>query len=196
MDVRYKLKTAAVLYPAAMEDLKRNLHIDTSEVDEDRDALLQDLLFEAIAASQNATGRQYCRATYTLYLDAYPDNDELEITLGPVAAISSVKYYAPGASSLTTVTSTKYQLDNTELTARLRFLEVFSPETTKMNVIEIEFTNGWTTAVEVPKDLKQAVILRASESYLNPGSENENFGMGRKIKTAELKERNYRVQRY
>lgn len=196
MEPRYKLKTAPILFPAALADVKRNLRIPTTDTDTDRDALLQDLIYDAITASQNATGRQYCRATYTMYLDEYPQGDELEITLGPVAAISSVKYYAPRASQLTTVDSAKYQLDNSELTARLKFLESFTPDPDRLNSIEIEFTNGWTTAAEVPTDLKQAIILRACDSYLHPEDDNLNFASGLKTKAHQVKEINYKVQRY
>jgi uncharacterized phiE125 gp8 family phage protein len=200
MDLRYKLKTAPTTYPASLADLKRNLRIPTADVDTDRDTLLQDLLYEAVIASQNATGRQYCPATYILYLDEYPENDEVEITLGPVSEIVSVKYYAQGSASLTTVAAADYQLDNSELTARLRFLESFTPDTDKMNVIEIEFETGWAAignqADALPTDLKQAVILRASEAYLRPENAIQNFGFSVATKSAQVKERNYKVQRY
>jgi uncharacterized phiE125 gp8 family phage protein len=192
MEPKCKLKTAPVIFPAALADLKRNLHIDITDVETDRDTLLQDLLDAAITASQNNTGRQYCRATYTGYLDDYPEDDEVLIKLGPVAAISSVKYYAPGASELTTLNSSKYQLDNIDLTARLKFLESFSVDQDRLNAIEVEFTNGWATAAEVPKDLKQAIILRATEGYLNP----ENAAAPKYLTAAENKERDYKVQRY
>jgi uncharacterized phiE125 gp8 family phage protein len=192
MEPRYKLITAPVLYPAGLADLKRNLHIPIEDIDEDRDRLLQDLLFEAITASQTATGRQYCPATYTLYLDEYPLNDEFEISKGPVSAILSVKYYAQGASSLTTLDPAKYQLDNSEISARVRFLEPFIVDSLRMNVIEVQFTAGWDTAAAVPKDLKQAIILRATEAYTNP----ENKDATKWISAAEAKERNHKVQRY
>jgi uncharacterized phiE125 gp8 family phage protein len=192
MDTRYKLKTAATLYPASLADLKRNLHIPVTDVETDRDQLLQDLVYEAIIKSQKSTGRQYCPATYILYLDAYPDDDELEITLGPVASITSVKYYEAGAVALTTVSSSKYQLDNSELTARLRFFESFTPDPDRMNPVEIEFINGWVAETGVPLDLKQAIILRATEAYLNP----ENQAASKWLTAAESKERNYKVTRY
>jgi uncharacterized phiE125 gp8 family phage protein len=201
MEMRYKLKTAPTLYPASLADLKRNLRIPTTDTDTDRDALLQDLLYEAIIASQNATGRQYCPATYTLYLDAYPLNDEIEISLGPVDSITSVKYYAPGDTELTELDEDNYQLDNSELTARLRFLESFEVDQERMNVIEIEFINGFAAPIgnqapAVPVDLKQAIILRATEAYLRPENAIQNFGFSVATKAAEQKERNYRVQRY
>jgi len=192
MTLRYKLKTAPVFAVITIAELKRNLHIEHN----DQDELLQELVNRAIASSQVATGRQYARATYTAYLDAYPAGGELEIDLGPVDAITSVKYLAPGASSLTTVDPLKYQLDNVELTARLRFLESFTPDSERMNVIEIEFTTGWVSAAAVPRDLCEALILRASEAYLHPENAEQNFGMGLAIKTAQIKERNYSVPRY
>lgn len=224
--MRYKVKTAPTQYPATLADVKRNLRIDTTDTDTDRDQLLNDLISDATAASQNATGRQYCRATYTLYLDAYPVSNEIAITMGPVAAINSVKYLKQGETVLTTVDPSKYQLDNVELTARLRFLESFSVDADKMNVIEIEVVNGWdnvaddsattasptttsdgtTTAAPttteapsigtIPVDLKQAVILRACEGYLNPDNDDQHQGSSLKLRSAELKERNYKVPRY
>jgi uncharacterized phiE125 gp8 family phage protein len=200
MGIRYTLKTAATSYPASLADLKRNLRIATDDVDTDRDALLQDLLVDAVSASQNSTGRQYCPATFILYLDEYPAGDEIEITRGPVQSITSVKYYAQGATELTTVDEDDYQLDCSELTARLRFLNSFSVDTERMNVIEIEFVAGFSAmgnqANSVPTDLKQAVILRAHDAYVNPGNEDLNFGFGLKTQKAMIKERNYKVVRY
>ena len=191
MDKRYKLKTAPVFAPVSVAELKRNLRIEHT----DQDEFLQELVTRAIAGSQIATGRQYARATYTLYFDEFPGYD-VEIELGPVDAITSVKYLAPGSTSLTTLDPAKYQLDNVDMTARLRFLESFTPDSERMNVVEIEFTTGWASAGMVPKDLCEAIILRASEAYMHPENKTLNFGMGLAIRAAEIKERNYKVPRY
>lgn len=200
MEKRYKIKTEPTEYPVSLDDVKRNLHIPVADIDADRDDLLQDLIYDAVEASQNNTGRQYCPATYTLYLDEYPDDDLVEIEKGPVISIESVKYYAEGATEMTVVDPADYQLDNAELTARLLFLETFTPDTDRLAPIEIEFTCGYAPvgnqAAPVPYPLKQAVILRACGAYRNPENDAENFGMGRKIRAAEIKERDYKVQRY
>lgn len=192
MALRTKVKTAPTFTPVTLTELKRNLRIEHS----DQDELLQDLIDRAVAASQSATGRQYASAVITAYLDEYPVTNIVEIERGPVAEIISVKYLAPGASVLTTLDAAKYQLDNVDLTARLRFLESFSCDTDRMNVIEIEFTAGWEAPGDIPADLREAVILRAHESYLSPGNEEQNFGVSIKTRTAAIKERNYKVQRY
>jgi uncharacterized phiE125 gp8 family phage protein len=191
MALRYKLKTAPLFNPVTIAELKRNLRIPTTDTDTDRDALLTDLLLSATQRAQSVTGRQFARATYTLYLDSYPASGGVDIDLGPVAAISSVKYYAQGASTLTTITSTLYQLDNSELTARLLFLDSFEPEDEKLNPIEIEYTAGWSTAAEIPADVKDAIILIATDRFINPGNESTKT-----ITAAEKLLGNYKVQRY
>lgn len=188
MEPRYKLKTAAVFEPVDIAALKRNLHI----LDTNQDTYLQEILSAVIEKVQNNIGRCIARATYTGYLDDFPDDDEdVIITLGPVAAISSIKYY-DSDNALQTMDSGDYQLDNIDLDARLRFSETYNVYEDKMNAVEIEFTTGWTDAASVPKDLKDAIVWIASKRYLNP----ENSGKEIDLSPAENVLRNYRVQRF
>lgn len=191
--IKYKLKTAPTIYPVSLAQLKDNLHIEQS--DTDQDTYLQDLIYRAIEWAESFTGRQFCRATWIAYLQAWPDEDLL-IDKGPVAAISTVKYYAAGANTTTTMSSSLYQLDNSELDAVLRINDNPNINDDRLNPIEIEFTNGWATAGEVPKNIVDAIILAASERYLNPENQTLNFGMGSKFTAAERLLRNYRIQRY
>ncbi len=190
MEPRYKLKTAAAFDPVDINALKRNLHI--VESDTTQDTYLQEILSAVIERVQNNIGRQIARATYTGYLDEFPDDGEdLDITLGPVAAIASVKYY-DSDNVLQTMAAADYQLDNIDYSARVRFTETYTLYEDKMNAIEIEFTTGWATANDVPKDLKDAIVWLATKRYLNP----ENAGKEIDLSPAESVLRNYRVQRY
>lgn len=192
---RYKIKTAPIFAPVSLNQFKRNLRIGTQdEADVTQDEYLQEILTRIIDQVQTDIGRQLARATWTLYLDDFPDED-LKITLGPVAAISSVKYYN-SSNVLTTMDAADYVLDNIELTARLRFLNTYGVYTDRFNSVEIEFTNGWTSADDIPKDIVDAIVLMATDRYLNPENENINFGMSLKTKAAERLLRKYRVQRY
>lgn len=192
MEIRYKIKTAPLFEAVSVEELKRQLRIEHT----DQDELLAEIIDRAVAASEANTGRVYCRSTIIAYLDEYPEEGEIEIEKGPVDAIASVKYLAPGAVVYTTVLPAKYQLDNAGLTARLRFLESFTADSDKMNTVEIEYTSGWASAGEIPKDLASAVILRASESYLNPENQAVNSGMSLKTTASDVMERNFKVQRF
>lgn len=189
---RYKLKTAPTFDPISLDQLKRNLHIDLDN--HDQDEYLQEIINSVIENVQSNIGRQIARATYTAYLDDFPAED-LKITLGPVAAISSVKYYN-SSNVLTTMNSSKYLLDNVDYTGRLRFIETYTVYGDRLNGVEIEFTNGWADTASVPKDLRDALILLASDRYLNPENAMLNFGASIKQSAAEGLLRNYRVQRY
>jgi uncharacterized phiE125 gp8 family phage protein len=192
---RYKLKTAPIFAPVELAQFKRNLRIGTQDEDDDsQDLYLQEILDNIIDEVQTDIGRQLARATYTMYLDDFPTED-LPITLGPVGAISTVKYYN-SANTLTTMSSADYLLDNVNLTARMRFLNTYSVYSDRLNGVEIEFTNGWATAAEIPKDLKDAIVLLATDRYLNPENHMLNFGMTMRQTAAEHKLRKYRVQRF
>jgi len=192
---RYKLKTAPIFAPVELAQFKRNLRIGTQDEDDDsQDLYLQEILDNIIDEVQTDIGRQLARATYTMYLDDFPDTD-LQITLGPVAAISTVKYYN-SVNTPTTMSSADYLLDNVNLTARMRFLETYNVYSERLNGVEIEFTNGWATAAEIPKDLKDAIVLLATDRYLNPENQMLNYGMSVRQTAAERKLRKYRVQRF
>lgn len=198
---RYKLKTAPIFDPLSLDELKRNLRIGTQDEDDNsQDEYLDEILDAVVADVQTILGRQLARATYTAYLDNFPEEDlnghyDLEITLGPVAAISSVKYYN-SSNVLTTMSASDYQLDNVELTARLRFLNTYDLYPDKMNAIEIEFTTGWENAGSIPKEIKDAIILLATERYLNPENASLNFGMSLRVTAAERKLRSYKIMRF
>jgi uncharacterized phiE125 gp8 family phage protein len=192
---RYKLKTAPVFAPLELAQFKRNLRIGTQDEDDDsQDLYLQEILDNIIDEVQTDIGRQLAKATYTMYLDDFPSED-LQITLGPVGVISSVKYYN-SSNTLTTMSSAEYLLDNVLMTARMRFLNTYSVYSERLNGVEIEFTNGWATAAEIPKDLKDAIVLLATDRYLNPENQMLNFGMSVRQTAAERKLRKFRVQRF
>jgi len=187
---RYKIKTAPIFEPVLLAEFKRNLHIGNQDAgDNAQDVYLQEILTAVIEGVQVDLGRQLARATYTMYLDEFPE-DDFPITRGLVDAITSVKYYNT-AGVLTTMAPADYQLDNIELTGRLRFLESYDLQADKMNAIEVEFTNGWVDAASIPKKLKDAVILLATDRYLNP----EN-PIRIKDSAADNMLRGYRVQRF
>lgn len=192
---RYKIKTAATFAPVSLAEFKRNLHIGTQdEPDVTNDLYLQEILDSITEQVQTDIGRRIARETWTLYLDDFPSVD-LAITLGPVAAISTVKYYNT-ANVLTTMAATDYLLDNLEMTARLRFLSTYNVYADRLNQVEIEFTNGYATAEDVPGDLKDAIILMASERYLNPENMNLNYGSGVRTAAADRLLKKYRVARF
>jgi uncharacterized phiE125 gp8 family phage protein len=185
--MRYKLKTAASFEPVTLEEAKRHLRV----LHNNQDELISSLVKSAVKYTERYTGRILANSVYTGYLDRLPDDDHTLITLGPVQEIVSIKYYAPGASELSTYAEAKYDLDNSELTARLWFRETFTYDDEKYNPIEIEFKNGWATKAEIPDDIITAIVMRVNRTYLNPDNPVEN-----KLTAADQLLRGYKVKRY
>jgi uncharacterized phiE125 gp8 family phage protein len=192
---RYKLKSAPNFSVVELDRFRRNLHMGTQdEPDTSQDEYLQEILDAVIDEVQEDIGRQLARATYTLYLDAFPAED-LRITRGPVAAINSVKYY-DSANAQQTVAVADYQLDNILLDGRLKFFNTYGVYSNRLNAVEIEFTCGWASVADIPKGIIEAIVLLATERYLNPENAMLNFGMSLRQTAAQNKLRKYRVQRF
>jgi uncharacterized phiE125 gp8 family phage protein len=122
-------------------------------------------------------------------------NCEVPITLGPVNEVVGVQYY--NSSDVKTLMSTDdWLLDNIELTARLRFLNTYNVYSERLNAVEIEFTNGYASAAVIPKNIRDAIVMLASDRYLNPENPSVNFGFSLKQTAAERLLRKFRVQRF
>ena len=186
-DKRYKLKTAPDFEAVPFTEVKANLNILHSE----KDSEIQSITKAVIKEVQNRIGRQLALAHWYMYLDGFPIGDEIEIEKGPVSGITAVRYWAPGASSYTELSSDSYQLDNTELSARLRFFDTLNTDQNRMNTVEIEFTTGWGASGAIPEDLHDAVVLIASERFLNPENPQRT-----KVTRADALLRNYTVHRW
>lgn len=188
LEPKYKLKTAAASDPVTTTEVKNNLRITGSSLD----TIVAQCLSFAIEEAQAYLGRQIISATWLGYLDCFPSDNIIQITKGPVSAITSIKYYATGDSEMTTIEATDYQLDNVDLTSRILLNESFTADADKINAVEIEFVTGWANAAAVPKVIKEAIILLASEKYLHP----DNLMSGKGLTRAQDLMRNYKAQKY
>lgn len=191
-EIRYKIKTPPAFLPVDVNRLKRNLRIDAD--DHTLDYYLEEILHSSVDFVQTSVGRQLARATYLGYLDSFPDEDEIEITLGPVDSIVSIKYYDIN-NVQQIMNQADYMLDNIELTAKLRFLKTFGTYD-RYNGVEIEFKNGWASAEEIPAELKDAIILVATERFLNPENEAQISGGSLRMNAADRILKKYKVQRF
>ena len=104
-----------------------------------------------------------------MYRDSIPDNKILYITRGPVAASGvSVAYIASGETDYTELSTDDYQLDIIDRSARILFTEVPTYNTERLSPIKVRYTAGYADTSLIPKKVTRAVILLATEMYLNP----------------------------
>jgi hypothetical protein len=87
----------------------------------------------------------------------------------PAVSVSSIKYYATGATSTTTVTASDYRvLISTDNVARVEFPADHSfptLDTDRIEPIEIAYTRGYPSAAAVPPLAKVAIRQIAAASF-------------------------------
>lgn len=153
------LVTPAATYPVTLAEAKAQCRVDHS----DEDGTLNALIAAATDYVEQYCGKALVSQTWLLSLDAF--TDAIEIPLGPVQSVSSVKYY--DADNIEqTVSSADYVVDlATNPQWIVRNSDTAWPATaTGVNVVNITFVAGYAT---MPPAIKLALLLLVSAWYDN-----------------------------
>jgi uncharacterized phiE125 gp8 family phage protein len=161
------LDTAATSEPIALSEAKLFLKVDTS----DDDALIGTIISSAREYVENFTGYQLLSATYTQYLDKFPNkNTAIELLMNPVSAVTHVKYYDSN-NTLQTWDTANYDTDLKGKPARITLANdaTFPTVYDRTNAVEIKFVAGYasTSATGFPKQLLNAMYLIIGHLYEN-----------------------------
>tara|TARA_Y100001963_G_C6723180_1_gene420101 strand:+ start:65 stop:673 length:609 start_codon:yes stop_codon:yes gene_type:complete len=161
------LDTAATSEPIALSEAKLFLKVDTS----DDDALIGTIISSAREYVENFTGYQLLSATYTQYLDKFPNkNTAIELLMNPVSAVTHVKYYDSN-NTLQTWNTSNYDTDLKGKPARITLANdaTFPTVYDRTNAVEIKFVAGYasTSATGFPKQLLNAMYLIIGHLYEN-----------------------------
>lgn len=139
------VKTAPVTEPITTAEAKTHLRVDIS----DDDTYIATLVTAARKRIEEFTGVRMVTQTLYWYLDSFPCEDVLNIPVGPVTAVSSVKYTPDGAAQETFSASTGYETDLVSLPARIALKSSQSwPSDTlnRVNGVCVEFVAGYGAA--------------------------------------------------
>ena len=83
----------------------------------------------------------------------------------PLVAVQSVSYYAPGASSLTTMSGSLYRAITGYEPGLIQFTGDIPSLDDRPDAIQIAFTAGYATASETPAVLKHAIKIMVAHFY-------------------------------
>lgn len=156
--------TTTPAQPLAAADLRAHLRLN----DQGEDDLLTEFLKAAVERFESDTRRPVLATTYRQYLTRWP----LVIVLGKggVTAVGSVKKYA--ADGTTTSDVTGYFADLK--TAPMRVTLADQPDTVETAagvevtpVGYVQFTAGWASAADVPREVLVALKALAGHWYEN-----------------------------
>ncbi len=161
------LNTPPAIEPVTLAQAKAHLKVDTS----DDDALIAALVAAARARAEWHTGRALVTQGWTLHLDGWPADGNIEIPLPPLQAVTAVTTYARDDSAAV-MSSSLYTVDTASAPARLA-LKLGVPPPTNLrgvNAIAVGFTAGYGDAADdVPPLLKAAILELIAFLYENRG---------------------------
>lgn len=147
--------------PVTLAQARLHLRVtDTSE-----DALITSLITAARQYCEHYTRRAIGAQTLEIALEEFPDDDEIELPMSPVTAITYVKYIATDGT-LTTLSSGSYSLDDYSHVSRvLLAYNTCWPLTQDVdNAVFIRYVAGATTT---PATVIAAMKLMIGHLYEN-----------------------------
>lgn len=155
MSITYKVTTEPTSEPVTLEEFRDALRIGSC----DFDAELRELLKECRQTVELESYRKLITQTVTMYLDEFPDSDEIEFRLAPVSAVVSVKYYDTNGTQQT-YTSSGYWTNLIETPPEICLKNGYTWPTTELdrpNAVEVALTCGYGAASAVPAAAKLAI---------------------------------------
>jgi len=150
-----KVITAPSAEPLLEADVKTRLSITDSLDDDDITAYIQASREQAESFMQQSIITQ----TVELALDRFPD--EIELPMGPVQSITSVKYIDTDGVEQT-LSSAVYTIDDYSPVPWLLLVEdnVWPDTYDSANAVKVRYVAGWGDAgTDVPEDIKTAMLL-------------------------------------
>lgn len=151
-----KLITPPTVEPITLAEAKAHLRITHT----DEDALITSLISVARADAENELQRSLITQTREIARDAFPA--AIELTFGPVIAVTSVKFDDPAGIEQTLDPAT-YRLDTYRLSGWIVPDPDYSwPETRQhVNAVRVRYTAGYgPAATDVPAPIRQWILLR------------------------------------
>lgn len=147
--------------PVTLEEARAHLRLD----DTTEDVYVEGLLRGARQHVEEVCWRGLVTQTWELVLDAFPDEDEVELPKGNLASITSVTYVdANGASQV--LATTEYVADAVSVPGKLRLAYGKSWPSTRgqWDAVRVRYVVGWSVA-QVPQPIKQALLLLVSQMF-------------------------------
>ncbi len=154
-----------VLEPVTLAEAKAQCRVD---IDTD-DTLIAGLIRAAREACEKMDWRAYLTQTIELWLTAWPAGNQIELPRPPLQSVTKVEYYDTADVKYTLSAST-YFVDTVSTPGRvvLKYLEVWPTTLLRgYNAICVTYKAGWSTVVDVPQSIRQAMLLLIGHWYEN-----------------------------
>ena len=155
MSITYKVTTEPTTEPLTLDEFRDALRIGTC----DFDAELRELLKSCRQTVEYDSYSKFVTQTVTMYLEEFPDEDEIEFRIAPVSAVVSVKYYDTDGT-LQTLPSSNYWTNLIEVPSEICIKNGYVWPLTQLdrpNAVEIALTCGYGAASAVDTTAQLAI---------------------------------------
>jgi uncharacterized phiE125 gp8 family phage protein len=161
----YRVITPPVIEPVTLTEAKAQCRVDIT----DDDTFLTDLIGRARETIEKMNWRAFLTQTIELWLEEWPHDDEIELPAPPLQSVTSIVYYDVDDVAHT-LSATVYFVDviSEPGQVHLKHNQTWPILTLRdYNAICVTYKAGWAAAADVPKSIKQAVLLLVGHWYEN-----------------------------
>jgi uncharacterized phiE125 gp8 family phage protein len=161
----YRVITPPVLEPVTLIEAKAQCRVDIT----DDDTFITDLIGRARETIEKMDWRAFLPQTIELWLEEWPADDEIKLPAPPLQSVTSIVYYDVDDIAHT-LAPTVYFVDVVREPGQvhLRHNQTWPILTLRdYNAICVTYVAGWSAAANVPKSIKQAVLLLIGHWYEN-----------------------------
>ncbi len=175
----WTIETAATEYPVTLTEAKLHLRVDFS----DEDTLISNYIAAATAFAEEYTRMSLLTTTIRQALSDFPAYSlynpfqAIRLFRPPLQELLTVKYYDSDNVQQTLYDSagdtSKLIIDSTRYPARIypAYDTTWPTTASRPDAVEVRYKAGWSSAAQVPPDIKQAILLLIGEMY----ERRENF---------------------
>lgn len=154
--------------PVSLFEARRNLRV----YDSGSDQLILDLIQDARSLIERNCGIRLNTTSQRWELDSFPAIREVELPVGPLDSLTSIKYYATDDSSLTTLSGSDYEIHaRQDLPAIIELTSTSDwPNTDdRIDAVQVDFLAGYGNSPEdVPHDARCLIKLLVSHWFDAP----------------------------
>ena len=159
------LLTGPAEEPVSVEEAKAHLRVSTAA----DDALIGSLIAAAREHVEARCRRALVTQVWDLYLDAFPAGEEIELAMPPLRAVESVTFFRDDGTS-GVMSSLEYVVDAVGEPGAVVLAKGAgwpSAELRPRNGVRVRFEAGYGGAEDVPRAIRQAVLLIVGALYEN-----------------------------
>lgn len=166
--IHYSRTTGPATEPLTLDDAVRHLQLTVNG----DSTYVNSLIAVARDVAENATGQALLTSTWLAVCESWPSScaGRISIAVSPVSSVTSLKYYAEGSTTLTTVSSSLYTVSTAVTPAVITLSSDFTYPALadRPDAVQIVFDAGNATAATIAPGLKHALRILIRHYYDHP----------------------------